>query len=51
MDKKKLTTLVLLDLLRAFDSINHNRLLQKLANVGTSPVTDEWFKSYLSDHS
>jgi hypothetical protein len=49
MDKKELTALVLLDLSKAFDSINHHRLLHKLANVGASPVTVQWFKSYLSD--
>ena len=48
MDKKKLTALVLLDLSKAFDSINHHRLLQKLANIGASPITVKWFKSYLS---
>ena len=49
MDKKELTALVLLDLSKAFDSINHHRLLHKLANVGASPATVQWFKSYLSD--
>ena len=51
MDKKKLTALVLLDLSKAFDSINHHRLLQKLANIGASPTTVKWFKSYLSGRS
>ena len=49
MDKKELTALVLLDLSKAFDSINHHRLLHKLANVGASPATVQWFKSYLLD--
>ena len=49
MDKKELTALVLLDLSKVFDSINHHRLLHKLANVGASPTTVQWFKSYLSD--
>ena len=51
MDKKQLTALVLLDLSKAFDSINHNRLLRKLENIGASPATVEWFKSYLSSRS
>ena len=33
MDKKQITALVLLDLSKAFDSINHARLLHKLSNV------------------
>ena len=49
MDKKELTALVLLDLSKASDSINHHRLLHKLANVGASPATVQCFKSYLSD--
>ena len=39
MDNKKITALVLLDLSKAFDSINHDRLLDKLAAVGASPAT------------
>ncbi|CAB3993932.1 Hypothetical predicted protein [Paramuricea clavata] len=49
MDKKKLSALVLLDLSKAFDSINHQRLLHKLSNVGASKSTVNWFRSYLTD--
>ena len=48
MDKKQITALVLLDLPKAFDSIDHARLPHKLSNVGASPSTVNWFKSYLS---
>ena len=34
MDKKELTEMVLLDMSKAFDSINHNILLMKLRVVG-----------------
>ena len=44
MDRKKLSALVLSDLSKAFDSIQH----QKLSRVGESPSTVNWFKSYLS---
>ena len=48
MDKKQITALVLLDLSKAFDSIDHARLLHKLSNIGASPSSIKWFKSYLS---
>ena len=49
MDNKHLTALLLLDLSEAFDSIEHNILLQKLRLIGVPKTTLESFKSYLSD--
>ena len=46
MNKKQITALVLLDLSKAFDSIDHARLLHKLSI--SSPSTVKWFKSYLT---
>ena len=40
--------LVLLDLWKVFDSIDHATLLHKLSIVGASPSIVNWFKSYLS---
>ena len=51
MDKKRLTALVLLDLSKAFDSIDHLKLRHKLWMVGASPAVVNWFKSYLCDRS
>lgn len=51
MDKKRLTALVLLDLSKAFDGIDHTKLLHKLSMVGASPAVVNWFKSYLSGRS
>jgi len=49
MDKKEISTLVLLDLSKAFNSICHQKLLQKLSVIGASPAVVQWFCSYLSD--
>ena len=59
MDDKKLSALILLDLSKAFDSINHAILpilrsyqscyfIRKLRCVGASDKTVKWFQSYLS---
>ena len=51
MDNKMLTALVLLDLSKAFDSVNHNILLQKLESIGVSQPSLRWFSSYLNGRS
>ena len=51
MDSKMLTALVLLDLSKAFDSVNHNIPLQKLESIGVSQPSLRWFSSYLNGRS
>ena len=48
IDKKHLTAVILLDMSKAFDSIDHTLLLVKLQDVGASPLASQWFRSYLT---
>ena len=42
---------VFLDLSKAFDTVSHDRLIQKLGTIGFSQPTINWFSSYLSNRS
>ena len=44
-----LTTTLLIDLSKAFDSLCHLNLLNKLTNLGTSNKARMWFQSYLTN--
>ena len=49
--KRLFTGMLLIDLQKAFDTINHEILLGKLHAIGFSEKTVAWFKSYLSDRA
>ena len=49
IDDSELTLLILLDFSKAFDTINHRLLLEKLSIIGFSPDARDWVASYLSD--
>ena len=42
--------MILIDLREAFDTINHEILLQKLKAIRFPKITLQWFRSYLSEH-
>ena len=44
-----MTVMTLTDLQNAFDTIDHDLLLEKLYVIGFSKHTVNWFKSYLSN--
>ena len=49
IDQKEVTAAILLDLSKAFDSLNHEILLRKLAKLGVSTDALKWFRSYLAE--
>ena len=49
MDKGHLVGMLLLDLQKAFGTVNHSILLMKLQAIGLSNSALSWFRSYLSD--
>ena len=49
MGHGRMVGLVLIDLQKAFDTVDHDILLEKLKAIGVSSVA--WFKSYLFDRS
>ena len=38
---------IFLDFSKAFDTVNHNILLQKMSNIGIRGIINDWFSSYL----
>ena len=51
MDRDSVTDMVMLDLQKAFDTVDHSILLSKLTARGLDTTSVSWFESYLSDHS
>ena len=51
MDIGDLNLAVFLDLKKAFDTVDHDILLNKLKCLGVRNIENDWFKSYLVDRS
>ena len=47
-DSGLLTGVILIDLQKAFDTIDHNILLLRMPSLGVSREVIDWYKSYLS---
>ena len=50
-DNSLFTGMILIDLKKAFDTIGHNILLEKLKVIGFCDNTVNWFHSYLTDRA
>ena len=48
-DDGLVTGMILVDLQKAFDTINHDILVKKLSIIGFTDHTVKWFQSYLSN--
>ena len=51
MDEKKISLIVLLDMSKAFNCIQHERLPMKLHKISVSTTAWTWFESYLTKRS
>ena len=49
LDEGKVECGIFVDLQKDFNTVDHNILLAKLEHYGARAVTNDWFKSYLSD--
>ena len=50
-DNGLFTGMILIDLKKAFNTIDHNILLEKLKAIGFCDDTVNWFHSYLTDQA
>ena len=51
LDDKKYVCGIFIDLQKAFDTVNHSVLFDKLNHYGIRGIGNSWFKSYLSKRS
>ena len=49
LDDGQIACVVFIDLEKAFDSVSHDILLEKLDHYGIRDISNDWFRSYLSN--
>ena len=51
MDNKLFSCGIFIDLKKAFDTVDHSILLNKLNHYGLRGIVNDWFSSYLFKHT
>ena len=51
LDNNEYSCGVFLDFQKAFDTVNHNIMLKKLYHYGVRGITNDWFRSYLTNRT
>ena len=51
LEKNKFTAGILLDLSKAFDTVNYSIIITKLRRCGIRGIALEWFKNYLTSRN
>ena len=49
IDRGKFTAMIFIDLKKAFDTVDHQMLLNKIRNYGVDGLEHQWFSSYLDN--
>ena len=47
LDQSQQTNVIVMDLRKAFDKVDHHKLVQKLKHMGVNPYITTWIKDFL----
>ena len=51
LDDEKIACGIFINLEKAFDTVSHDSLFEKLDQYGSRGISNDWLRSYLSDRS